>query len=71
MITNKKVSLQILLKNDVELKYYEFRSTVKICDHSLYTQIVIKKIFTFFVLLYKNDNFIIKWIKANCKKEKH
>ena len=38
MITNKKVSLQILLKNDVELKYYQFRSTVKIGDHSLYIQ---------------------------------
>ena len=29
MITNEKVILQILLKNDVQLKYYYFRSTVK------------------------------------------
>ena len=29
MITDKKVSLEISWKNDVELKYYQFRSTVK------------------------------------------
>ena len=31
----------------------------------------LKKIFLlFFILLDKNDNFIIKGIKANCKKKK-
>ena len=53
MFTDKKVSIKILLKNDVELNYYQFRSTVKIYDHSLYTQIIIKKIFTFFLFRYK------------------
>ena len=39
-------------KNDVEILLIQVYS--KICDHSLYTQIVIKK-FTFFFTQYKNE----------------
>ena len=55
MITNKKVSIQILLKNDVELKYYQFRYTVKINYHSLYTQIILKKFLNLFQ--YKKQKY--------------
>ena len=56
MFTDKKVSIQILLKNDVELNYYQFRSTVKIYDHSLYTQIIIKKKYILFCFSIRNEN---------------
>ena len=49
------------------LKISLFRPTVKICDHSLYTQIAIKKIYLFFPPILrmgrKNVNFGDKMIK--------
>ena len=43
------------------LKYYQFRSTVKIYDHSTYTKIVMKSFFNFFSPIIrmsrKNANF--------------
>ena len=36
-------------------------------DHSAYTQIAIKKTFTFFVLLHKNDKFIVNELKLIAK----
>ena len=52
------------------LKYYQFRSTVKIYDHSTYTEIVMKSFFNFFSPIIrmsrKNANFGDKKIKQKC-----
>ena len=51
------------------LKISSFRPTVKICDHSLYIQIVTKKILLFFLpsirMSEKNLNFGDKIIKKS------
>ena len=50
------------------LKISLFRLTVKICDHSLYTQIVVKKILLFFTH-YKNEWKERKFWRQNNKKK--
>ena len=46
-------------------------STVKIFDHSLSTQVIIKEIVTFFVLLYKNDKLKLIAKSRNIKDYKN
>ena len=50
------------------LKTSLFRPTVKICDHSLYTQIVMKKILLFFLTQCKNEWKERKFWKQNNQK---
>ena len=48
------IPLCVALLNAAEILLIYLYS--KICDHSLYTQIIIKNIFTFFLFSIRNEN---------------
>ena len=53
--SNTKQSLPTLINHN---KTNPFRTIIKICSHSLYTQIVVKKIFTFFFIQNKKKKML-------------